>query len=78
MNAIIGMSHLALQTDLNTRQRGYVDKVHRSAQALLGIINDILDFSKIEAGNCRMISHRCPFIGERIGIHAVSWLRLTG
>jgi len=50
MNAIIGMAHLALQTELTPRQRNYVDKVHRSAVALLGIINDILDFSKIEAG----------------------------
>lgn len=49
MNAIIGMSHLALQTGLDARQRDYVEKVHRSAENLLGIINDILDFSKIEA-----------------------------
>jgi signal transduction histidine kinase/DNA-binding response OmpR family regulator/HPt (histidine-containing phosphotransfer) domain-containing protein len=50
MNAIIGMSHLALQTALQPRQRNYIEKVHRSAENLLGIINDILDFSKIEAG----------------------------
>jgi signal transduction histidine kinase len=43
-----------LATDLNTRQRGYVDKVNRSAVNLLGIINDILDFSKIEAGKLTM------------------------
>ena len=50
MNSIIGMSHLALQTELQPRQRNYIEKVHRSAENLLGIINDILDFSKIEAG----------------------------
>lgn len=50
MNAIIGMAHLALQTELNTRQRDYVHKIHHAGVSLLGIINDILDFSKIEAG----------------------------
>jgi len=50
MNAIIGLNHLALKTDLNTKQRDYLTKVNSAAQALLGIINDILDFSKIEAG----------------------------
>lgn len=59
MNAIIGMSHLALKTALDTRQRNYIEKVHRSAENLLGIINDILDFSKIEAG--KMGLERMPF-----------------
>ncbi|MEO5345324.1 MAG: PAS domain S-box protein [Magnetococcus sp. YQC-9] len=54
MNAIIGMSHLALQTELDKKQRNYIEKVHRSAENLLGIINDILDFSKIEAGKMSM------------------------
>jgi len=54
MNVILGMSHLALQSDLNPQQNNYVQKVHRSAQSLLGIINDILDFSKIEAGKLDM------------------------
>ena len=50
MNSIIGMSYLALQTELSVKQRNYVEKTHQAAESLLGIINDILDFSKIEAG----------------------------
>jgi signal transduction histidine kinase/DNA-binding response OmpR family regulator/HPt (histidine-containing phosphotransfer) domain-containing protein len=50
MNAILGMSYLALQSELTPQQHNYINKVHASAEALLGIINDILDFSKIEAG----------------------------
>ncbi len=50
MNAIMGFSYLALQTELSTRQYHYLDKIHTSSQALLGVINDILDFSRIEAG----------------------------
>ncbi|HXE40902.1 MAG TPA: response regulator, partial [Azonexus sp.] len=54
MNVIIGMSYLALGTQLDARQRNYIEKVNRSAGNLLGIINDILDFSKIEAGKMTM------------------------
>ncbi len=54
MNAIIGFSHLVLQTSLDGKQRNYIEKVHRSAEGLLGIINDILDFSKIESGALEM------------------------
>ena len=50
MNAIIGMSHLVMKTDLNSRQRDYIEKIQQSGQHLLGIINDILDFSKVQAG----------------------------
>mgnify|MGYP000114925038 CR=1 FL=1 len=50
MNAILGMTHLALGCELDKKPKGYIHKVEKAAEALLGIINDILDFSKIEAG----------------------------
>jgi PAS domain S-box-containing protein len=50
LNAVIGLSHLCLQTPLDARQHDYVAKTHDAAKHLLGIVNDILDFSKIEAG----------------------------
>jgi CheY-like chemotaxis protein len=56
MNAIMGMAHLALKTDLTAKQYDYLKKVDISAKSLLGIINDILDFSKIEAGKMDMES----------------------
>jgi len=54
MNAVIGMAHLALKTELTSKQQDYLNKIRSSAHSLLGIINDILDFSKIEAGKLDM------------------------
>lgn len=54
MNAVIGMSRLCLGTELQPRQRDYIEKVYFAAQSLMTLINDILDLSKIEMGMLKM------------------------
>ena len=54
MNGVIGLTGLLQNTELDERQRQYVDGVHVAGEALLTIINDILDFSKVEAGKLEL------------------------
>lgn len=54
MNGVLGMTRLLLETPLSDEQKGYVEAVHFSGQALLTIINDILDLSRMDAGKLKL------------------------
>jgi signal transduction histidine kinase/ActR/RegA family two-component response regulator len=73
MNGVIGMTGLALGTQLNGEQRDYIETAQSSAESLLRILNDILEFSKMEAGKLELL--REPFCLKRIGADV---LRLFG
>ncbi|MBF0455302.1 MAG: PAS domain S-box protein [Magnetococcales bacterium] len=50
INAIIGMDELLLDTQINAKQRQYLEVSLRAGEGLMDLVNDILDLSKIEAG----------------------------
>jgi signal transduction histidine kinase/CheY-like chemotaxis protein len=58
MNGIMGMTELALRTDLRPQPRAFIESAAVSAGALLRIIDDILDFSKIEAGRLQLVNEK--------------------
>jgi two-component system, sensor histidine kinase and response regulator len=74
MNAIIGMTDLALEDELSDKQHDYIEKANKSACNLLQILNDILDVSKIEAG--KMGLERIDFELESVVSEMVDMLIL--
>lgn len=54
MNGVLGMAELLGKTDLDARQKTFVDIIVKSGNALLTIINDILDFSRIDTGEMHL------------------------
>ena len=66
MNGILGMTQLALATNLDERQEEYLKTARQSAESLLTLLSDILDLSKIESGQMDLDPR--PFgIGECVG-----------
>ena len=60
LSGILGMTSLAMDTDLNVTQREYLEAVKFSSDTLLSLVNDILDISKIEAGEMKLESIAFP------------------
>ncbi len=55
MNAIIGMTSMALDEELTPQVRDYLTTAKDSALSLLTLLNDILDFSKLESGKFSVV-----------------------
>jgi signal transduction histidine kinase/CheY-like chemotaxis protein/HPt (histidine-containing phosphotransfer) domain-containing protein len=65
MNAVLGMAGQLAKTQLDDKQRFYLDTINSASENLLVILNDILDLTKIRAGKLAL---------ERIGFQPVAVL----
>jgi PAS domain S-box-containing protein len=59
MNAIIGFTKVVLKTELDEKQREYIEAIKISGDALIVLINDILDLAKVDSG--KMAFEQTPF-----------------
>lgn len=56
LSAIVGISRQLSKTELNVKQKEYVDVLSNSSNHLMAVINDILDYSKLSTGKLRFDS----------------------
>ena len=59
MNSIVGFTNVILKTELDQKQKEYIDAIRKSGESLILLINDILDIAKVDAG--KMLFHNNPF-----------------
>jgi len=59
MNSIIGFTNIVLKSKLDETQKGYINAIKVSGDALVVLINDILDLAKVDAG--KMTFEQIPF-----------------
>jgi signal transduction histidine kinase/DNA-binding response OmpR family regulator len=59
LNALMGLTRLLIDSNINAEQRSWLDLMDSSAHALLGLLNDVLDLSRIEAG--KLAIERVPY-----------------
>jgi two-component system CheB/CheR fusion protein len=59
MNSIVGFTNIILKTELNGKQKEYIDAIKKSGESLIILINDILDLAKVDAG--KMTFSKKPF-----------------
>lgn len=54
LSAIIGLTKLFENTELNSMQKQYLRYMNQSCNALMAIVNDILDYAKLEGGRVKL------------------------
>ena len=59
MNAIVGFTNVVLKTELDDKQKEYLNAIKISGDALIELINDILDLAKVDSG--KMVFRQTPF-----------------
>ena len=71
LNAILGFTHLCLQSALNPKQRDYLSKIQHASSTLMQIVNDILDFSKLEANPIELEDARFALMSVLTGVEFI-------